>query len=220
MPDRGAVLRTSLAVDRGIETIEGRRAAWHFRPHYHAGDEIVRLTAGRARLRLRDTSRIVEAGETVIVPAGAVHRFEPVDREGWAFVSDFVIRRDVPANKPEERLVARAIELLSRRHGLRSDPEALARACGVSAGHLSRTFRRVTETNLHNFHVVQALQQSKGLLKAGAAIAEAAIDAGFYDQAHLNREFVRTYGFTPRAYQAAWKTGKTETDQVSSIQDR
>ncbi|HTR87254.1 MAG TPA: AraC family transcriptional regulator [Reyranella sp.] len=194
--------RTSLAVDRGVETIEGRRAAWRFRPHYHAGDEIVRLTAGRARLRLRDSSHIVEAGETVVVPAGTVHRFEPVDGEGWSFSSQFILRDR--STTPAEHLVARAIELLSRRRGLRSDPEALARACGVSAGHLSRTFRRVTGTNLHNFHVVQALQRCKVLLRAGETIAAAACDSGFYDQAHLNREFVRTYGFTPHAYQAAW----------------
>ncbi len=202
-------LRTSLAVDRGIETIEGRRAAWRFRLHYHAGDEIVRITRGRAQLNLAGASRVVEAGETVTVPAGTVHRFEPLDPEGWSFVSDFVIRREV--SKPDERLVARAIDLLAQRQGLRSDPEALARTCGVSAGHLSRTFRRITGTNLHNFHVVQALQRSKIRLRAGESIAAAAHDAGFYDQAHLNREFVRTYGFTPRAYKTAW--------QVSSIQD-
>lgn len=194
--------RTSLAVDNTIETIEGRRAAWRFRPHYHAGDEIVRLTAGRAMLRLGAISRLVEAGETVIVPAGTVHRFEPVDADGWAFRSRFLMRG--AEAKPADRLVARAIELLSRRQGLRSDPEALARACGVSAGHLSRTFRKVTGTNLHNFHVVQALQRSKVLLRAGESIAAAAADSGFYDQAHLNREFVRTYGFTPHAYQTAW----------------
>ena len=33
---------------------------------------------------------------------------------------------------------------------------------------------------------------------------DAAIDSGFYDQAHLTREFVRTYGFTPKAYKSAW----------------
>lgn len=172
--------------------------------HYHAGDEIVRIVAGRARLRLSETSRIVEAGETLTVPAGAVHRFEPVDAEGWAFVSHFVIPQAVAQTKPAPRLIARVIELLPSRQGLRSDPEGLARACGVSAGHLSRAFRRGTGTSLHNFHVVQALQRSKLHLRAGENIAAAALDVGFYDQSHLTREFVRTYGFTPNAYKTAW----------------
>ena len=53
--------RTTLSVNRKIETITGERSAWHFRPHYHAGDEIVRITAGRARLRLPHAFRVVQA---------------------------------------------------------------------------------------------------------------------------------------------------------------
>jgi AraC-like DNA-binding protein len=207
--------RTTLSVSRKIETITGERSAWRFRPHYHAGDEIVQITAGRARLRLPHASRDVQAGDTVVVPAGTIHRFEPVDAEGWAFTSEFIVRSDEadlrPVTRDDERLVARAIELLTRREGLRSDPEGLARACHVSSGHLARTFQRVTGTGLHNFHVLLVLQKAKGLLRDGAPLAAAALDSGFYDQAHLTREFVRTYGFTPKAFKLAWsdpsKTG-------------
>ena len=206
--------RTTLSVRREIETITGERSAWRFRPHYHAGDEIVRITAGRARLRLANASRDVQAGDSVVVPAGTVHRFEPVDAEGWAFTSDFIVQ-ETPGPKPvtrdDERLVARAVELLTRREGLRSDPEGLAKALHVSGGHLARTFQRVTGTGVHNFHVLMVLQKAKALLRDGAPLAAAAFDTGFYDQAHLTREFVRTYGFTPKAFKLAWsdpsKTG-------------
>jgi AraC-like DNA-binding protein len=200
--------RTTLTVRRKIETITGEQAAWRFRPHYHAGDEVVRLTAGRARLRLPHAAHDVKAGDTIVVPAGTVHRFEPVDAEGWAFTSEFIVRSGGAASRPvtrdDERLVARAIELLTRRQGLRSDPEGLARACHVSGGHLARTFQRVTGTGLHNFHVLLVLQRAKALLRDGATLAAAAVDSGFYDQAHLTREFVRTYGFTPKAFKLAW----------------
>ena len=196
-------MRTALAVSNSIETITGGRSPWRFRPHYHAGDEIVRLTAGRTRLKLPTGYRDVEAGETVVVPAGTVHRFEPLDAEGWAFTSEFVIREDKTRVLPSP-LVARAIDLLAHRDGLRSDTEALARACRVSAGYLTRTFRRVTGTSPHNFHVLLVLQKAKALLRDGAPLAAAAFDSGFYDQAHLTREFVRTYGFTPKAFKSAW----------------
>ena len=206
--------RTTLSVDRKIETITGERSVWRFRPHYHAGDEVVRLTAGRARLRLPHTTHDVRAGDTIVVPAGTIHRFEPVDAEGWAFASEFIVRDAAdprPVTRDDERLVARAIELLTRREGLRSDPDGLARACHVSGGHLARTFQRVTGTGLHNFHVLLVLQKAKALLREGAPLAAAAFDSGFYDQAHLTREFVRTYGFTPKAFKLAWsdpsKTG-------------
>lgn len=206
--------RTTLSVNARIETITGERSAWHFRPHYHAGDEVVRLTAGRARLRLPHTIQDVQAGDTIVVPAGTIHRFEPVDAEGWAFTSEFIVRDAIdprPVTRDDERLVTRAIELLTRRQGLRSDPERLAKALHVSGGHLARTFQRVTGTGLHNFHVLMVLQKAKALLRDGAPLAAAAFDTGFYDQAHLTREFVRTYGFTPKAFKLAWsdpsKTG-------------
>lgn len=194
--------RTALAVDNGVETITGGRAPWRFRPHYHMGEEIVRLTAGRARLRTASGCRDVIAGETVVVPAGTVHRFEALDAEGWAFSSQFVLRGD--ATRPADRLVARAIDLLAERKSLRSEAEQLACECGVSSGYLSRAFHRATGTGLHNFHVLMVLQKAKALLRGGAPLAEAALDSGFYDQAHLNREFVRTYGFTPKAFKQAW----------------
>src|SRR5689334_20449448 len=205
-------MHTALAVrrdaGRSIETITGPRSAWRFRPHYHAGDEIVRLTAGRARLRLADGTRIVESGETVVVPAGTVHRFEPVDAEGWAFTSEFALPSDTARDRlgpaVGQRLVARAIDLLARRDTLRSAAEELATECGVSAGYLARTFQRATGTGLHNFHVLMVLQKAKALLRAGAPLADTAFDSGFCDQAHLTREFVRTYGFTPKAFRAAW----------------
>ena len=202
-----AGLRTALAVDRGIETIVGPRAAWRFRPHYHAGDEVVRLIAGRTRLRLVNGSRDVCAGQTVTIPAGTIHRFEPVDDEGWAFESDFVTHGDDARDRLPaitQPLAARAIVELADRDTLRSDTDEVASACGVSAGHLSRSFQRATGSGLHNFHVVMVLQRAKARLRAGTPLAEAALDSGFYDQAHLTREFVRTYGFTPKAYQAAW----------------
>jgi AraC-like DNA-binding protein len=159
-------------------------------------------------LRLPHSWCDLRAGDTVVVPAGTVHRFEPVDTEGWAFESEFIVRNDMAAARPvtrdDERLVARAIELLTRRQGLRSDPEGLASACHVSSGHLARTFQRVTGTGLHNYHVLLVLQKAKALLRGGAPLAAAAVDSGFYDQAHLTREFVRTYGFTPKAFKSAW----------------
>ena len=207
-------MRTALAVHRAdgrrIETITGGRSAWRFRPHYHAGDEIVRLTAGRARLRLADGTHLVEAGETAVVPVGTVHRFEPVDAEGWAFTSEFALPSDAARDRlgpaVGERLVARAIDLLARRDTLRSNAEELASACGVSAGYLARTFHRATGTGLHNFHVLMVMQKAKAMLRAGMPLAATALDSGFCDQAHLTREFVRTYGFTPKAFRSAWST--------------
>jgi AraC-like DNA-binding protein len=186
-----------------VETIAGERHAWRFRPHFHAGDEIVHVLSGRARLRLPGGFRDVAAGDTLAVPAGVVHRFEPVDRQGWAFVSRFVPASGGAAHETAT-LAARAATLLARRPSLRTDAAAVARACAVSEGHLARVFRRETGSGPHNFHVLLALHRAKALLRRHVPLVEAALAAGFYDQAHLNREFVRTYGMTPAAFRNGW----------------
>ncbi len=164
-----AAARASFTVSQGvsgrIEIIEGARHAWRFRPHFHAGDEIVQVLAGRARLRLPSTCREVVAG-------GA--------------------------------LGAQAMALLTGRPSLHTDVEAIAQACAVSAGHLARAFRRETGTSLHNFHVLLALHKAKASLRNQAPVIDAALDAGFYDQVHLNREFVKTFGMTPAVFRAGW----------------
>ena len=207
MRNRPALVRTTFTVDRDtgepVETITGERHAWSFRPHFHAGDEIVRVLAGRARLRLPHGFRDVAAGDTLVVPAGVIHRFEPLDRQGWAFASRFV-----PAPRAVDRetttLAARAATLLAQRLSLRTDIATIARDCAVSEGHLSRAFRRETGSSLHNFHVLLAMQQAKTLLRRQVPVVEAALAAGFYDQAHLNREFVRTCGMTPAVFRSGW----------------
>jgi AraC-like DNA-binding protein len=207
-------LRTSLSVDqaegRHREIIAGQRFAWAFRLHYHAGDEIVHMTAGRALLRTGKSCRRVEAGETVVVPAGLVHRFEPLDAHGWSFTSEFTMpsgAKPVGSGEAavESDLVARIRRLLAERYSLRTDVTQIAEACAMSKGYLSRRFRYEAGASLHDFHVLIAVHNAKALLKNGSSIVDAALDSSFYDQAHLTREFVRTYGFTPGAFRSAWR---------------
>jgi len=209
---QAAVARTSFTVTSSssgaTETIAGACHRWRFRPHFHAGDEVVQILAGRARLRLPDTCRDVMAGDIVTVPAGVIHRFEPVDGSGWAFRSRFApaATRSVSTDASLRKLPTRVRALLDERSSLHTDVAAIAQACAVSAGHLARAFRREIGTSLHNFHVLLALHGAKALLREGVPIVVAALDAGFCDQAHLNREFVRTFGMTPAAFRAGWAT--------------
>jgi len=203
--------RTSLTVwsvgQTRCELIEGARFPWRFRPHMHAGDEVVHILAGRARLRLPGHFRDVEAGEKITVPSHTIHRFEPVDREGWAFASEF--RNDCTAGAQAStvaggRLSAQVRSLLASRASLHTDIAAMADACGVSAGYLGRAFRREVGVSLHNYHVLVAVHEAKTQLKNGLSIVDAALGSGFYDQAHLTREFVKTFGMTPGTFRFAW----------------
>lgn len=80
---------------------------------------------------------------------------------------------------------------------------------GVSPAHLSRAFR--ASFGLSPFQMITAarLDRARRAIAAGARLADAAADAGFADQSHMNRWFRRTYGATPGWFQ----------DRINSVQD-
>ncbi|TCT31716.1 AraC family transcriptional regulator [Martelella mediterranea] len=75
----------------------------------------------------------------------------------------------------------------------------MAAAVGLNPSYLIRSTVRATGLTPRG-HVLRArLNHARRLLLDGAPAAEAAIAAGFYDQAHLIRHFRRHYGVTPGA---------------------
>lgn len=102
----------------------------------------------------------------------------------------------------EPRAVRRAREMLDALPEENVTLERLAREAGLSPTYLSRVFRRETGLPPHAYQVLMRLRLAKGLLGEGVSIAQAAVEAGFYDQAHLTRHFKRVYGVTPGQYHA------------------
>lgn len=75
----------------------------------------------------------------------------------------------------------------------------MAAAVGLNPSYLIRASVRATGMTPHG-HVLRArVDHARRLLLDGVPAAEAAIAAGFYDQAHLIRHYRRHYGVTPGA---------------------
>jgi AraC-like DNA-binding protein len=55
----------------------------------------------------------------------------------------------------------------------------------------------------HAYLVQRRVRLARGLLAAGRTPAQAAAEAGFADQSHLTRAFLRQLGVTPGRYRAA-----------------
>lgn len=77
--------------------------------------------------------------------------------------------------------------------------EDLAREAGLSPWHFLRLFKSQTGLPPHAYRLQRQLQRARRDLLAGRPIAQAALDAGFHDQSHFTRHFVRAYGLTPGA---------------------
>jgi AraC-like DNA-binding protein len=97
--------------------------------------------------------------------------------------------------------VARAREYLHARVLEPVTLDELARVAGLSRYHLVRSFRAVHGLAPHAYLSALRCARVRRLLLAG--VPPVAIEAGFFDQSHLTRHFVRAFGMTPAAFQRA-----------------
>ena len=99
------------------------------------------------------------------------------------------------------RVAGRARDLIAGRY--RDDLSAgdLAAVTGRSRFAVHRAFTHVYGMPPSDYQRQLRLREARALIAAGTPISEAAALAGFADQSHLSRWFVRYYGVTPGRYQ-------------------
>jgi AraC family transcriptional regulator len=86
----------------------------------------------------------------------------------------------------------------------------VAKACGLSRGHFTRSFRITTGIAPHKWLLLRRIQQAKTLLlESSIATAEIAVICGFADQSHLTRVFTRLVGTPPSGWRRKHKGQRT-----------
>ena len=116
-----------------------------------------------------------------------------------------VARHAAPPRAPrppgrEPRAIRRSREYLQEHAAENVTLEALARFAGLSTFHLCRVFQQTVGMPPHAYQTQARVRRAKSLLRAGHPITTVAVQAGFYDQAHLTRHFKRIVGLTPGRY--------------------
>ncbi len=97
----------------------------------------------------------------------------------------------------------RAKDLMTDKLGEDLTIAELADACGVSARHFQRAFRKSTGETPHHWRMRRRIERARILLTEGRlGLAEIALTCGFADQSHLGRVFVRAVGCSPGAYRS------------------
>ncbi|MGV9450049.1 helix-turn-helix domain-containing protein [Streptomyces sp. NPDC003635] len=97
-------------------------------------------------------------------------------------------------------LARRLRELLDARVVEGVPLEEAARLLDAHPAHLVRAFSGAYGIAPHQYLTSRRVERARRLLLTGARPAEAALDTGFYDQAHLTRHFKRMVGVTPGRY--------------------
>jgi len=110
-----------------------------------------------------------------------------------------------PAQAPADagRVAARARDLIAGRYRDDLTADDLATVTGRSRFAVHRAFTHVYGMPPSDYQRQLRLREARALIAAGTPISEAAALAGFADQSHLSRWFVRYYGVTPGRYQHA-----------------
>lgn len=70
----------------------------------------------------------------------------------------------------------------------------------LSPYYLIRVFRKQVGFTPHEYQTQLRIAHARKLIRNGAAISQAALETGFFDQSHFTRNFKRVVGMTPGAY--------------------
>lgn len=106
-----------------------------------------------------------------------------------------------PAREAEHRL-ARAAEYIDDNYTRSLKLADICAAAALSESYLIRAFKARYGMTPHAYVVNRRVQYSRAQLRRGRPIAAIALEAGFSDQAHLQRVFKRMVAATPAQYQA------------------
>jgi AraC-like DNA-binding protein len=79
----------------------------------------------------------------------------------------------------------------------------LAAMAGLSRYQVLRRFDKAYGLPPHAWLLRRRLERARVLIRDGCTLATAAAEAGFADQSHMTRAFVRHFGFTPGAWRRA-----------------
>lgn len=79
----------------------------------------------------------------------------------------------------------------------------LAASAGINRFQLLRGFQKTIRMTPYAYLLQQRVLLAKRLLAKGCTLATCAVEAGFCDQSHLTRVFMRQFGVTPGQYRAA-----------------
>ena len=153
--------------------------------------------------RLRDLHRALLGGATALrrdeLLAAVV--LAAAWRAGARAGTSALTAESAPADA--RRVARRARDLIAGRRLDDVNADDLAEVTGRSRFAVHRAFTNVYGMSPGDYQRQLRLREARALSAAGRPISEAAALAGFADQSHLSRWFLRYYGVTPGRYQRA-----------------
>jgi AraC-like DNA-binding protein len=98
--------------------------------------------------------------------------------------------------------VARVRSYIAAHASEQTPASTLERIAGIDRYAIARQFRCAYGTSPDRYRTMRRLRTARTAIEEGIPLARAAADAGFADQSHMTRQFVRAYGLTPGRWAA------------------
>lgn len=106
--------------------------------------------------------------------------------------------RDAPRGGLAPWQVNLAKRLILERLDINISASALAKACNLSRGHFTRSFKQTVGVPPHRWLQERRIEKAKELLATDdCRLADVAVKCGFTDQAHFSRVFKLMTNYTP-----------------------
>lgn len=129
------------------------------------------------------------------------HPLEPLEEDDaiheLARALDTVAGKSRGRRAFDYRAAQRAREYIDSRNGASITLDELEHVSGRERWSLSRDFRALFGTSPYRYVTMRRLDRCRELALAGIDLADAALIAGFFDQSHMTRHFVRSFGLSP-----------------------
>ncbi|MFJ8477076.1 helix-turn-helix domain-containing protein [Kitasatospora sp. NPDC094011] len=209
-------------------------------PHRHAAFQVAVAVAGR-EVTVADGAGASHRGPAVVVPPMVWHRMAPARRvltffvdphcafadrlradcgDGvtvapqWRHLTEEALRPAgmLPSTEVDTRLWA-ALEALTDHQAA---IPGLAARVGLSPQRLRALARRQLGVPLARWRIWQRLARAAEALGEGCTLAEAALVAGFADQAHFSRQMREMTGLTPSEVLPALRAQQVRPDRTYS----
>lgn len=94
-------------------------------------------------------------------------------------------------------IVTRSLEYINDNLDINIELDELARNVSLSKYHFLRMFKKELLLTPHQYILNKRVEKAKSLIQNGFSISNAAIEVGFNDQSHFNRNFKRYYDYLP-----------------------
>lgn len=104
------------------------------------------------------------------------------------------------SHRQDHKYIGRVREYLNAHFNEKITLAQLEQEVGISRFHLIRLFKQWNHLPPHRYQNVLRINYAKTELARQRPIADIAAEAGFYDQSHLTRLFIRMVGVTPGKY--------------------